>query len=174
METRRRALEAFYGGPVWAEHGDAANDTMLAWDDVLLLRPARPDTAFRLDPADPRSAVVVAGVHGMSDLDGGTLEECERRIPSALQDEKLRLEALFVTEPARNTFPRLPVREGEIVLVWFATIEADDPSEEALGRLARRVAIAERPAQLLVLDPTSRSLLGGGPRAERRIVLRNG
>jgi hypothetical protein len=27
----------------------------------------------------------------------------------------------FVTEPAENTYPDLPVREGENVFVWFAS-----------------------------------------------------
>ena len=39
MDARASALTAFYDGPVWAEHRDAANATMLDSDDVLLLRP---------------------------------------------------------------------------------------------------------------------------------------
>jgi hypothetical protein len=39
LEARKELLEAFYGGPVWAAHRDVANDTMMSWDDVLLLRP---------------------------------------------------------------------------------------------------------------------------------------
>jgi hypothetical protein len=49
MASRFRALEQFYNGPVWAAHKAAANETMLDSNDVLLLKPARPDTAFRLD-----------------------------------------------------------------------------------------------------------------------------
>ncbi|MEQ0564765.1 NIPSNAP family protein [Amycolatopsis sp. NEAU-NG30] len=41
MESRKAALEEFYFGPVWKEHRDAANATMLDSDDVLLLRPLR-------------------------------------------------------------------------------------------------------------------------------------
>ncbi|NUW40536.1 NIPSNAP family protein [Nonomuraea rhodomycinica] len=40
MEARRVALAAFYGGPVWKAHREAANATMIDSDDVLLLRPA--------------------------------------------------------------------------------------------------------------------------------------
>ncbi len=36
MVSRRQGLEAFYGGPVWAQHRDAANPTMIDSDDVLL------------------------------------------------------------------------------------------------------------------------------------------
>jgi NIPSNAP len=39
MPSRKRALEAFYGGPVWKEHSGAANATMLDVSNVLLLRP---------------------------------------------------------------------------------------------------------------------------------------
>ena len=39
MTSREQALGAFYGGPVWAEHRDAANATMIDSDDVYLLRP---------------------------------------------------------------------------------------------------------------------------------------
>jgi hypothetical protein len=42
MASRALGLEAFYGGPVWAAHRDAANATMIDSDNVLLLRPAWP------------------------------------------------------------------------------------------------------------------------------------
>ena len=42
MEARSDALGAFYGGPVWKQHGPAANATMIDSDDVLLLRPTEP------------------------------------------------------------------------------------------------------------------------------------
>src|SRR3954453_2272184 len=41
MDARADALTAFYRGPVWAAHRDAANATMIDSDDVLLLRPVR-------------------------------------------------------------------------------------------------------------------------------------
>lgn len=40
MEARTEALAAFYSGPIWKEHGPAANTTMLNSDNVLLLKPA--------------------------------------------------------------------------------------------------------------------------------------
>src|SRR3712207_1439560 len=36
MSTRAEALDAFYGGPVWAKYRDAANATMTGSDNVLL------------------------------------------------------------------------------------------------------------------------------------------
>ena len=38
MATRGTGLSAFYGGPVWQKHRDAANATMLGSDNVLLLQ----------------------------------------------------------------------------------------------------------------------------------------
>ena len=40
MEARKRALTGFYSGPVWLANRDAANATMLRFDNVLLLKPA--------------------------------------------------------------------------------------------------------------------------------------
>ena len=46
MPARATSLQAFYGGPVWAAHREAANATMIDSDDVLLLRPATAKSAF--------------------------------------------------------------------------------------------------------------------------------
>ncbi|HYW11054.1 MAG TPA: hypothetical protein VE871_03830, partial [Longimicrobium sp.] len=46
IPQRAEALAAFYDGPVWAQHRDAANLTMISSDDVLLLRPARPGSGL--------------------------------------------------------------------------------------------------------------------------------
>ena len=51
MESRRNALAAFYDGPIWGAHKAKANDTMLDSDNVLLLKPARPGLAFRMNVA---------------------------------------------------------------------------------------------------------------------------
>lgn len=48
MAARKEALTAFYSGPVWAAHKEAANATMIDSDDVLLLKPAWPGAGFDL------------------------------------------------------------------------------------------------------------------------------
>jgi hypothetical protein len=63
--------------------------------------------------------------------------------------------ALLETEPAPNTFPRLPVREGEHAVVRLARSPAGTGSTVG-GRLAEHLAA---PPQLLRLGPTSRSRL---------------
>ena len=56
MPTRKRALEAFYGGPVWKQHAGAANATMIDVDNVLLLRPLVGSRARDQRPPPRRAA----------------------------------------------------------------------------------------------------------------------
>jgi NIPSNAP len=175
MEARHKALESFYGGPVWAAHRNEANATMLETNDVLLLRPARPELAFRLDDAtratrsDGRGAVtVLAGVYQMPQpVDAQTVARFERQVAPLLQGHGVRLEGVFITEPSPNTFTKLPVREGEHVLVWFGTIARDQLAQSPVDRLASLVTLDNQPVTLLELEPTPRSRLGDGPNAAR-------
>lgn len=52
VATRRAALAGFYGGPVWREHGPAANATMVDFSDVLLLEPVGPGFPDALSPLE--------------------------------------------------------------------------------------------------------------------------
>src|SRR4051812_16423751 len=56
MRSRAASLQAFYGGPVWAAHREAANATMIDSDNVLLLRPVTPDAGFS-KPSIPRAPI---------------------------------------------------------------------------------------------------------------------
>jgi len=147
MPARAHALAAFYDGPVWRAHREAANATMIDSDDVLLLRPAirgaMPIDTWERGGCGPRDGAVLAIVAAR-----------DRTFASAIARAGGELVARYETEPCVNTFPRLPVREGESVGVWlarFADLRACAQLAEALGRgpLA--------PMQLLRLAPTSRS-----------------
>jgi hypothetical protein len=174
MEERARSLAEFYGGPVWKANGKAANATMIDCDDVLLLRPARPESAFRLDgwtrPADgaePGDGVVEATILYLDGETSGAVDLFERAIAPAVAESGGTMLAYFVTEPSDNTFPALPVREGENVLVWYAGYADRAAHERASGRAAQvRRAAADalglhRSPDVLRLAPTSRSLLDG-------------
>ena len=81
----------------------------------------------------------------------------EDRIAPAVAGDGGSLLGYFVTEPSENTFPSLPVREGVQVLVWFVGYDdrlAVEPASAAAHALGR-------PAEVLRLAPTSRSLLDG-------------
>jgi hypothetical protein len=66
----------------------------------------------------------------------------------------------FVSETSRNDFPRLPVRENEPVLAWFAG-PADEPDSTIVARAASPFTKARlsRRVEHLRLAPTPRSLL---------------
>jgi hypothetical protein len=81
----------------------------------------------------------------------------EETIAPTITDSGGSILGYFVTEASKNTFPSLPVREGEQVFVWFAGFADRDGLDRASERPADR-------AQVLRLAPTSRSLLHGGGR----------
>ena len=173
MASRHRALDRFYSGPVWSAHRTAANDTMLDSSDVLLLRPARPDAAFLIDsdaPSGRRSTRVVAAIYQFANaVDEAELTRFQAEVGPRLQASGVVVQGVFVTETAPNTFTRLPVREGEHVLVWVGYVDRADLSRQSLEQLATlgaRGGITSIPT-LLDLEPTSRSRLGDGPDAAR-------
>ena len=168
MDSRHEALEAFYGGPVWAAHKAAANDTIVDSGNVLLLKPARPDVAFVLDRArkptsGQRPATILAGIYEMPrQIDEELVSQFEQSVAPKLVSNHIFLQGVFVTESAKNTFTRLPVREGEHVLVWFGQIEGTEVTPAWLEAIGSLSTLAGRKALLLDLEPTSRSLLGNG------------
>ncbi|MGM9486108.1 NIPSNAP family protein [Ideonella sp. YS5] len=154
MATREKALNAFYGGPVWKAHREAANATMEDSDDVLLLRPIAGlpglGLAGRHGPARDWRAVVLPLAEALGD---DLRERVVRPWLEVCRDAGAQLPAVFETEPSPNNFPRLPVRSDGPVLVLLATWrhELPVPGLAAFGRWLR--------ADPLVLDllPTPRS-----------------
>lgn len=163
MEERREALAAFYGGPVWKEHRDAANATMADSDDVLLLRPVRPDSGlpgegYRARPGAerPDSRVTIVLHHFQRPVTEEFRRVFEAAVP-ALERAGAAPIAYYETEYAENTFPALPVRTGEHVFMWVTrgydpARLADSPQWAALTAGAVRTV-------RLTLSPTARSLL---------------
>lgn len=181
MPARAAALRAFYEGPVWAAHRDAANSTMIDSDNVRLLRPARPGSGFTLDDTgrQPRGStavreeLIVCTIYTLSAAAAsGFAELFERSIAPVLGENGATPIASFETEPSANNFPRLPVREGEHAFVWFARFGNASEHERhaaALGRsrdwrelvcpmLDRQL---QAPAEVWRLAPTARSHLFG-------------
>lgn len=114
MASRARGLAAFYDGPVWGAHREAANALMIDPSDVLLLRPvSAPPSPSDAYPSVPWQVVVC---------------------PLAAPPHAALLEALrasgsawLETEPAENGYPRLPVRSGKTVVVGLARGNVDLP-----------------------------------------------
>jgi quinol monooxygenase YgiN len=155
MEARTKALAAFYGGPVWQAHRDAANDTMIDSDNVLLLRPAGADF--------PKGARAPIGANGAAKgMVLATIHYFDAMVTEAFVSAFRALAdphriAVCITEARENTFPRLPVREGESVLASFSLFpDAASATQKALPpNLVRQVKTSET----LRLAPTARSSL---------------
>ncbi len=181
MPARAQALMQFYSGPTWKAHREAANATMVDSDNVLLLRPARPNSAFRLLPsARPRpgttapAALIVATVYYLrAPPSDGFIDWFEQLLRPQAQDAGATMLASFVTESSPNNFPRLPVREGENAFVWFACFADLDAYQHHLETLAQSTGWRELSTQLAVrlkylpevhrLAPAARSLLRDCP-----------
>lgn len=134
MAARAEGLAAFYGGPVWQRHRDAANATMIDSDDVLLLRPLTPWAAPGEGGGEWLATVLL-----LKHPPGEALRE-------ALRTSGRRW---LETEPARNNFPRLPVREGVQALVALTRQAPELP--------AGITALLAEPPLTLRLQPTPRS-----------------
>ena len=144
MESRREALEQFYNGQVWKAHGAAANATMIDSDNVLLLRDAQPGRGLGL------AAIYVGGPLHCMIFSSSDATECDGLSHQLLNEvPPQHVLAAYVTESSANTFPRLPVREGEHHFVVFTSgVQSADLS-----------SLAPIASQIINLIPTKRSRL---------------
>jgi hypothetical protein len=178
MDARKQALGDFYYGPLWKANRDAANATLYDNDDVLLLRPASPGAGFAYDPllrpalgAQAPGSIVVAHIYYFAhEVTPGFTAFFERDLMPLFERSGAQVLARMVSEKSRNTFERLPVREDVNAFVWFARFPsraAYDSYQAALGQderwrtewFARLRKSLARPPEVLVLQPTARSLL---------------
>ncbi len=179
MSTRAQALSAFYDGPVWKAHREAANATMIDSDNVLLLRPARPGSGFPLENDDRpppgtntvgRGLVVATICYFDAPPETGFFDWFERALQPVLTETGAPVLADFVTENSPNNFPRLPVREGEHVFLWFSRFPDQTVYGQHVAALAQsrpwcdklEQVLAQhlkRSPEVLKLAPTARSQL---------------
>lgn len=169
QEARTRALPTFYGGPAWAEHGPAANETMLAWHDVLMLKSAAPGSGFdtqgleRLpagtsDLEDGRN-YIVAIHHLAPEAADAEAALAAKAIADAVRSTGGAVIASLISDRSKNGFERLPLRESECVAVTLvrpAVAQAIPALEAALRDIAVDSGRAPDIARVI---PTARSLL---------------
>lgn len=117
MASRERALRAFYDEhPVWRAHRDAANATLIDSDNVLLLEPVK-----RIVPNGMHNGEYVATI---CSFDACVEAEFAEHFARSSAD----VSGAFVSAHHPNTYPRLPVREGEhtfVILTPAREAEAD-------------------------------------------------
>lgn len=179
MNTRLDALQGFYGGPVWKAHRDEANATMEDSSNVLLLRSADAASEFQtpstprppVGAAQPAASMVVATIYYLQvPADDAFIAFFEHEVTPLMSAAGAPPLASFQSETAANNFPRLPVRTGENVFVWFARFSSPQEYTNHLHRLEqakswtknvrpRLTSYFQSSPQYLRLEPTPRSLL---------------
>lgn len=180
MTSRTEALAAFYGGPVWKEHKDKANATMIDSDDVLLLRPVSVESGFptanrarppaATDTPPPESIVTATICYRDAPVDETFLDFFADRVQPVLLEARARPIACLQTESAQNTYPALPVRTDDQVFIWFSSFATAELYREHTDRLSKSpvwqqtvlpelLAHLVCPPRQLRLMPTARSLL---------------
>ncbi len=167
MTARKEALEAFYFGPVWRAHRDAANATMIDSDNVLLLQPATPNASLAGGVAvsgTQRFTVATLPVQAHAAAASAVRFDQEQ---ASLATLGARTVGCYVTAPEENTFPQLPVRTDHRYLVWFAVTEQGTEAvvEAHLARWWQQAPEADHngPLEVLNLTPTEQSRIGRGP-----------
>jgi hypothetical protein len=180
MPARAQSLHAFYSGPIWKAHRDAANATMIDSGNVLLLRLAHPACGFAFKENRPppgsraeQNGFVTATIYSFdAPVKPDFINDFENSIHPMLAAAGASILAYFVTEDSLNTFPQLPVREGEYVFVWFAGFQNIDAYERYLVTLEKSKFLKDEIAtflkkhlkgkpEVLRLTPTPRSWLTG-------------
>jgi hypothetical protein len=181
MAARAASLQAFYGGPIWKAHRDAANATMIDSDNVLLLRLPHRNCGFFLKdsnrpPLDSRAkqvGFVTATIYYFdAPVDSEFISVFENMIKPLLIEAGASILAYFVTEDSPNNFPALPVREGENVFVWFGGFPDQDAYKSHLTKLRESKVWNNKIAtflknhvqgkpEVLRLTPTPRSWVSG-------------
>jgi hypothetical protein len=176
MGQRAESLADFYGGPVWRRHREAANATMLDSDNVLLLREAWEGGGFsdlpERGPGEAEPGTVQVGIVPLVEpISEAAVRYFTAEVAPQLQASGATLFACLVSEHAINTFPALPVREDENVLVWCAGFSSPAAHRRALtarpdlDRVTSEWPSAAGAPELLNLAPTRGSQLTGRSRS---------
>jgi hypothetical protein len=188
LPQRAEALRTFYTGPVWAQHCDEANGTMVNSDNVLMLRPlgdAAVPSLLRPGPLPQRfgahrpSAAADLGEAGVFEMttcylaprtDTAFAAWFEDTVCPALLAAGARVEGRWMVDHRENNFQRLPVREGETLFIWLLRFDGHDQLQAFHQKLAASAVWRDqvqpeickrtwRENEVVRLAPTRRSLL---------------
>jgi hypothetical protein len=154
---------------------------MIDSDNVLLLRPAHSTSGFsfnngsrppRGSRATPEGFVAATIYYFDKPATSDFITYFESKIQPELIETGASVMAHFITEDSPNTFPGLPVREGEHVFVWFAGFQSQESYRSHLAQLREsklwngeianflKRRLQGKP-EVLRLSPTPRSWLTG-------------
>ena len=126
--ARAEALPAFYSGPVWRAHREAANATMLDSDNVLLLKPADQGSGLRVTRQG--DGEVLAFIHYLDDARVSAFADVfANTMRVQIEADGGEVLATYVSETRPNNFPPLPVRERD------RCVRLDRPAHGRRGRV---------------------------------------
>jgi hypothetical protein len=134
MEERSRFLPLFYNGEVWKKYGPAANEMMLEWHNVHLVKPL----AANINAFLPNDGFFVIDYYKTKDSKRDLLIDLitKEHIPF-LQEQNIQPVTLWISEMRENDFPRLPVYQDNNLL----TVISGFNNEEAYQRIFPRLNI---------------------------------
>ena len=131
MGQRSRFLPAFYGGGVWKKFGPAANDMMLEWHNVYLIKPLPGNRdAFSQHKGFFAVDYYKARDNHHTDL----IDLINTEYIPFLNDRNIKA-TLWVSEMEENDFPRLPVYQDENQLIVVTGFNNEPEYESSLAAL---------------------------------------
>jgi len=176
MQVRQKALQDFYGGPVWAKHRTVTNGMIRDSDNVLLLRPLTNinDLTCGINAvsiAAEMAAGTISTQTGLIVLDrylasAGQREELiaavQAKVLPHYARESINVRGLFVAEMSENTYPRLPAIQNPDELVVITAYKSEDAYRKKLPKLQAVIkndlaALLGKAPDTLLLSPTLRS-----------------
>lgn len=176
MQTRLDSLTSFYKGPVWEKYGPAANDRMIEWHDVHLVRPIGNITDLtRGANAETVAADLAAGTisyeTGLIVIDffqakpskrDALIEKFRAGMLPVYRKLEVQVRGLFVAEMAANEFTRHPAIQNENELIVITAYENRDAYWDKCELMSRAADVTSfgligANPQTLLLSPTLRS-----------------
>jgi hypothetical protein len=165
MQTRLSFLRRFYEqGEVWKQFGSGANEMMLEWNNVYLLRPLR-GASFGHDEFAIGRGIIVVEAYFVKPTHRDELTDLfEANHTTHLNSKPI----LCVSEMSENDFPRLPVIQNEDLLVAIRGFGNELDYESHLKQSTefktrmQELIISE---STLILYPTAKSYMGNAERS---------
>jgi len=154
MQERSKFLPAFYGGEVWKEFGPSANDMMLEWHNVYLLKPV--ESSFHTVDKKQELWVIDYYTSGNNQLDQLINLFKQTYIPF-YHSRGINNISLWVSEMTENDFPKLPVYQQENLLVVITGYNNEAEYEGTVERF--NSSEKESASQIQELVKTRNSLL---------------
>jgi hypothetical protein len=173
MPARAVVNARFYYGPLWREHRQKVNALLPDSDDVLLLRPLRPDTAVvvlpavdPVDEADGAQGIVVAQIFAVKKGSESVFAAHAEAQFESYRVAGVRAAGILVTLDEPNNFPQLPVRTDGPWLVWLGVVRDEaalhaqlEPAMQAVASALLASGMLRDAPEWLAMDPTPRSRL---------------